>query len=464
MVVHQSKNHLVDFQIATNPKYKPNWHHEIIARELEHIEKYGDRDYKVLVLTVPPRHGKSQQASIDFPAWYLGRNPDKEIITASYSADLAQDFGAKTREKVESEEFQAIFPGVSLRPDERSRGKWRTNHGGSYTSVGVGGPITGRGANILDIDDPIKNREEAESEVYRDKVWEWFTSTAFTRLEPGGVVVIIVTRWHQDDLVGRILNSPELSKRTKVLSFPAVAMKDEPPRKVGDVLWASKYNTEALAEIKGAIGPYDWSALFQGQPILSENQELKSEWIQTVEESYVESMSMRRFLTIDTAISKKAAADFTGFSDNRVNRENFWYLRAWRMKIDPKELIDLLFTLQEKNSYERIGIEKTIYYDALKPFLDDEMRKRNKFLPIIELDHKQTAKEVRIRGLIPRYASKSVFHIKGACADLEEEMISFPLGVHDDILDATAYQLQVAEPVESNNDGEFTLYQDAGYI
>ena len=444
MVIGAAQSHLIDFQIATNPKYSPNWHHRRIATELEHIEKFGDCDYKILLVFEPPRHGKSQQISIDFPAWYLGRNPTKEVITASYSGDLAQDFGGKTREKVMSAEYQHIFPSVSLRADEKSRGKWRTLEGGSYTAVGVGGPITGRGANILLIDDPIKNSEEARSEVYRDKIWEWFTSTAFTRLEPNGVVIIIMTRWHIDDLAGHIINDPSLSELCKIISLPAIAMVDGKHRKAGEPLWHDKYPLSALAEIKGIIGPYDWAALYMGSPIITENQEFKPEWKRRVTETEVSLMNCRRFLTIDTAMSKSAEADFTGFCDNSVNREKFWHLRAWRMKIGPEELINAIFSLHENNKYEKIGIEKTAYLDGLKPYLDSEQRKRGKFLPIVELHHNQAAKELRIRGLIPLYASGSVFHVDGQCDALEEEQLGFPLGVHDDVLDATAYQLQIA--------------------
>jgi hypothetical protein len=278
MVIQQARKNLIDFEIATNRSYIPNWHHDEIARELEHIEKNGDKDYKILIVTVPPRHGKSQQCSIDFPAWYLGRNPTKEVITASYSADLAQDFGGKTKEKVSSIEYQAIFSDVKLKDDEKAKGRWRTGQGGSYTSVGVGGPITGRGADILLIDDPVKNREEAESDVIRDKIWGWFTSTAFTRLEPNGVAIVIMTRWHLDDLAGLILKHPELSKRTKLIKFPAIAEQVDNKRLVGDILWPKKYSFDALMEIKSTIGPYDWSALYQGSPILTENQEFKQTW------------------------------------------------------------------------------------------------------------------------------------------------------------------------------------------
>ncbi len=391
-----------------------------------------------------PTHN-SQQISIDFPAWYLGRNPNKEIITASYSADLAQDFGGKTREKVNSEEYQYIFPNVILREDEKSRGKWRTKQGGSYTAVGVGGPITGRGADILLIDDPIKNREEAESEIYRNKIWDWFTSTAFTRLEPKGVVIVIMTRWHDDDLAGRILSHLELSERCRVISFPAIATKDGKYRKQGEPLWKDKYPVEALMEIKNTIGPYDWSALYMGSPVLTENQEFKPQWIKTIKEEDVEKMSCRRNLTIDTAMSKSTQADYTGFVDNRINSENFWHIKAWRLKLGPEELVDILFSLHESNRYDKIGIEKTAYLEGLKPFLDSEQRRRGRFLPIVELEHKQTSKEIRIRGLIPRYASGSVYHIENQCSALEEEQISFPFGTNDDVLDAEAYHLQISE-------------------
>ena len=222
MVLQRAREHLVDFEIVTNGKYIPNWHHEIIGKELEHIEQVGDRDYKILLISCPPRAGKSLQCSIDFPAWYLGRNPDKEIITSSYSGELAQEFGSKTRDKVMSNEFKAIFPKVTLREDEQAKGHWRTKQGGGYLSIGVGGAITGRGANILLLDDVFKNREEADSEIMRNKIYGWFTSTAFTRLEPNGVVIIIGTRWHCDDLIGRIRVNEELNKRVKEIRFPAL--------------------------------------------------------------------------------------------------------------------------------------------------------------------------------------------------------------------------------------------------
>lgn len=396
--------------------------------------------------TYIPTHN-SQQCSIDFPAYFLGRNPEKEIIIASYSADLAQDFGGKTREKVDGDSFKAIFPDVWLKPDEKARGRWRTNEGGGYSSAGVGGPMTGRGAHVLLIDDPTKNREEADSSVYREKNWDWFTSTAFTRLEPGGVAIIIATRWHMADLSGRIMANPDFEGMWKRISFPALALPGDVLRKQGSALWPGRYNENALANIKTIIGPYDWAALYQGSPILNADQEFKPEWRRKTTEEAVSMMSTRRFLTIDTAMSKKAQADYTGFVDNRVNKENFWHLKAWRAKIGPEELVNAIFTLHTSNNYEKIGIEKTTYTQGLKPYLDSEQRKRNTFLPIVELEHSGVNKEVRIRGLIPRYAAGSIFHIDSQCSALEEEQETFPSGIHDDVLDSAAYQLQVADKV-----------------
>lgn len=445
MGVTRARNHLIDFELLTDPDYLPNWHHEKIALELEHVEKYGDRDYKVLIITVPPRHGKSRECSIDFPAWFLGRNPKKEIIMASYSAELAETFGGKTRDRVDSLQFKVIFPGVRLREDQKARGRWSTKQGGGYMAAGVGGAITGRGADIFIIDDAVKNREEAESEVYREKTWDWFTSVAFTRLHPKGVMIVIMTRWQVDDLAGRIIESDELAAMTKVLKFPALATRDGLNRKVGEPLWRERYDLEALLEIKSAIGPYDWAALYQCDPILTEKQEFKPEWKKYIDEQAVDSLETRNYLTVDTAMSKRAQADYCGFCDNSVDRENFWNLRAWRARLGPEELVDNLFALHEQRHYSAIGLEKTIYTDGLKPFLDAEQRKRNKFLPIVELKHNQNSKEVRIRGLIPRYASGSIRHVKGRCDDLEQEQIEFPNSRNDDVLDAAAYQLQIVD-------------------
>lgn len=460
-----AKSHLIDFSILiSNGKYQPTWFHEDVADKLMAVER-GEIDR--LMLFVPPRHGKSQLSTINFPAWYLGRNPDKEIVTASYSAELAKDFGGKTRQIVSDPLFYTIF-NIGLRDDEKSKAKWSTTKGGSYTSVGVGGPLTGRGANVLIIDDPIKNREEAESSVYRNKVWDWYRSTALTRLQADkSAVIIILTRWHEDDLAGRILAESEPGRWT-IVEYPAIATKDEQNRKRGDALWPEKFSVAMLNERKKEIGSYNFAALYQQQPVLQEDQEFKPEWVQYIDQEDLDNKRCSHYLTIDTAISKRDQADFTGIVENAVDNEGFWHISSTQQKFNPKELIDFLFTKHQQKGYTQIGIEETVYLQAIQGFLDDEMRKRNIYLPIIPLKHNQTNKEVRIRGLIPRYQSRSIIHVKGKNNDLEQQMWSFPMGAHDDIIDALAYMPQIvkvsgAKPNHYDNSVRFLAKSSARF-
>lgn len=456
LILQRSRDHVTDFLIATNPIYTPNWHLDEISTELERIEKEGDKNYKILLVFMPPRHGKSELCTVGFPAWYLGRNPTKEVITVSYSGELAQDFGGKTRTLVGSDAYQAIFD-IKLKEDEQGKAKWKTEKGGSYTSVGVGGSVTGRGANILIFDDPIKNRQEAESETYRQAVWDFFTSTAFTRLEPNGVVVVILTRWHVDDLAGRILANAQLAQRCKIIHFPAIAIRDEDHRKQGEALWPERFPISALEEIKSTIGPYDFEALYQGSPVLTESQEFKPEWYKYVTQEEVNNKLTKKILTIDPAISKASQADWTGFADNSIDQEKFWNIRAWHQRLNPDELVNAIFALHEQRRYDQIGIEETTFTQGLKPYLDAEQRRRGIFLPITPLKHRQIAKEIRIRGLIPLYASGSIRHIKGQCSALEQEFAQFPNGLNDDIIDALAYQLQIME----KGSGEIHIHRSA---
>ena len=182
-----------------------------------------------LAIFCPPRHSKSELASRRFPAWYLGRHPDHQIICCSYGDELAMDFGRNVRDIVEGSEYRHLFPGTSIRRDSRSAERWQTAQGGVYVSAGVGSGITGRGAHIALIDDPIKNREEADSETHRRRVWDWFTNVLYTRLMPGGAVILIMTRWHEDDLGGRLLEAEEAGgDKWDIVNLPALARADDP--------------------------------------------------------------------------------------------------------------------------------------------------------------------------------------------------------------------------------------------
>jgi predicted phage terminase large subunit-like protein len=269
-----AKDSLRAFTERTFPGYRNAAHLEKIDAALEAVER---GDLKRLIIQCPPRHGKSDKASIHFPAWYLGRNPDKRVILTSYIADLAYTFSRRARNIVQSDEYPF---NVKTAGDLSQVKHWDIEaHRGGLIAAGVGGPLTGQGANVLIIDDPIKNAEEAASERVRENVWDWYQSTAFTRLEPAGAVVIIMTRWHEDDLVGRVLANDPDSEWT-VIDLPALALEDDPlGRKPGEALWPDRFPVPALEKIREEIGPRYFGALYQQRPAPDEGTIFHSPWL-----------------------------------------------------------------------------------------------------------------------------------------------------------------------------------------
>jgi len=299
--------------------------------------------------------------------------------------------------------------------------------------------------NCLIIDDPLKNREEAESKTYRDRAWDWYTSTAYTRLAPGGCIVVVATRWHEDDPSGKLLEQMQKGgEKWEEFTFPAIADFDEEFRKQGEALWPERYPLKELENIKRTIGLYDFSALYQQQPVSAESQEFRKSMFKYRKWEEMDGKETCRFLTVDPAVSKRDEADFTGIVMNFVDNDNNWNLKSMQLKLSPFELISKLFDLHEQYRFDKIGIEKGVYQMTFKPFLDAEMKRRNVFLPIVDLDHGNRAKELRIRGLLPRYEAGSIYHIEGECDALENEELRFPKGRHEDVLDALAFQLQIA--------------------
>ena len=418
-----------------------------------------------VMIFMPPRHGKSDLATQKFPAWVLGKSPDFPIIVSSYSQDLATLFGQSTRDLMDTANYQYIFD-TRLRSDTKSKANWMTKEKGGYLAVGVGGSITGKGFKVGIVDDPFKNREEADSPVVRDSVWKWWISTFSTREEGNGAEIVILTRWHEDDLAGRLLKQQKESEKSgeinydkwEILEFKAIAEVDElPNRSKGDPLWADKFSLAKLEARKNNIGPYEWSALYQQEPVDVASQEFKREWFRYRSWEEVSKMDTRKFVTIDTALSRGAKSDFTGVTRNYINYLNEWNISSNRYRISSKDLIDLIFLLHTEG-FEEIGIEEGAYLAAVEPFLKEEMEKRNVFPNVIVLKHGGVMKETRIRGLIPRYSNKKVFHITGTCVDLEEELIKFPKGTHDDCADATAYQNQIAKPPFRDIERENAIY------
>ena len=262
----QARKTLLQYAKHIYPGYKDPAHIQLIAKNLEMLEK---NEINRLAVFMPPRHGKSMLCSEFFPAWYLGNNPNEFVIQSTYAQELADDFGRKVRNQIVSPDFNSVFPQVGLRSDSTSAKRFHTMQGGTYSAVGAGGAITGRGAHLLIIDDPIKGREDAESEVQRKNLIEWYKSVAYTRLQPGGKIIIIQTRWHQDDLAGHILN--ESKEDWKILDLPAIDSK-------GNALWPEAYSKKDLEKIRSTVGERVWSALYQQQPAADEGSIIKRDW------------------------------------------------------------------------------------------------------------------------------------------------------------------------------------------
>lgn len=430
--------------------YKENWHHKVLADALERVER---GDLKRLIVNMPPRHGKSELVSVNFPAWCMGRDKDRSIMAASYGAGLATDFGRKVRNIMDDPEYKVLFE-TRLAEDSQSKGAWATNGRGEYNAVGVGGSLTGKGAGILIIDDPVKNREEADSEITSEAIWDWYRSTARTRLTPNGAVVLVMTRWRDNDLAGRILEEAKLSsgEQWEVVTLPAIAEEDELYRKSGEALWGDHYSLENLKEVEQAIGNYEFASQYQQNPVNRETQVFKPEMFKYIPMEEVRNKLTHCYITIDSALSKKKNSDSTGVTINWVDDKNVWYLKAYKVKVDPTELIQLIFDLQRVYKPEAIGLEETTMTQAIMPFLDVEMAKKNIFPNMVALKHGGTAKETRIRGLLPRYDRGHIYHITGLCTDLEKELVRFPSSAHDDVMDSLAYQVFLAKAPDTSFD------------
>lgn len=248
--------------LAWRKRWKMGRHLRRLDRTLVDL---AQRKIQRLMVMMPPRHGKSVLISQFFPAWYLGTHPEQRVILASYEAHFAASWGRQARDVLA--EHGAEHFGVALRRDSAAVNRWDlADHPGGMITAGVGGPITGRGANLLIVDDPVKNAEQALSETYRNKAWEWWTSTAFTRLEPDAIVVVVQTRWHEDDLAGRILRE-QAGENWHVLCLPAIAEQTDPiGRRPGEALWPQRFSRARLEEIRQSLPAYWWQALYQQTP------------------------------------------------------------------------------------------------------------------------------------------------------------------------------------------------------
>lgn len=249
-----------------------------------------------LAVFMPPRHGKSEFLSRWAPAWYLGTYPERRVIQCGYGDEFATSWGRKIRDAIDAAHAEGVFP-HRVRRDLRAADNWEIEgHSGGLIAAGIGGAITGRGANLLIVDDPIKSRAEADSPTFRKRLWDWYTNDAYTRLEPGGAVILIQTRWHHDDLAGRLLEQMERGDgdRWRVINLPAIAEDgDLLGRKPGEALWPERYSVERLERVKRVIGAWSFAALFQQGPVPREGGFFKADWFRYVEEAPPRSQWLR---------------------------------------------------------------------------------------------------------------------------------------------------------------------------
>lgn len=424
----KARNSLIDFTQYTKPDFEPAAHHRELCEKLEAVER---GEISRLIVCAPPRHTKSELSSRRFPAWYLGRNPNKQIIASTYNQDFASDFGRDVRGIIAAEEYNRLFHDVTLKEDSKAANRFHTNQGGVYVSVGVGGPVTGRGAHIALIDDPIKNRQDADSETYRERVWQWYTSTLYTRLMPGGAIILILTRWHEDDLAGRLLEAQENGgDQWELVDLHP----EETNGVVTKALWPEWYGCEALNRIKANVGPRDWSALYMQQPQPDEGTFFKKEWFPSADISN----NLNYYICSDFAVTEDGG-DFTELGVFGIDHdENIYIIDWWSGQSTADVWIDALLDLVHQYRPLAFFGETGQIRRAIEPFLVKRCKERKTFVRL-EWITRTKDKAAMARPFQARASMQKVF-ISSLVQQTEllDQLLKFPAGKHDDKVDVCA--------------------------
>ncbi len=415
-------------------------------------------EIKRLMLFLPPGSAKSTYASVLFPSWYLGNNKAKSIIGASHSGELAERFGRKVRNIVAQPEYSNVF-NTTMSQDSAAAGRWETASGSEYYAVGVGGSVTGRRADLGIIDDPVKSREEADSETQRKKVWEWYKADFFTRLKPNAAIILIMTRWHEDDLAGRLLqDAKEGGEQWEVLSLSMEADIDDPlGRNEGDLLWPEWFTDDMIKQAKRDVR--NWLALYQQKPRPDSGGEFKKEWVQFYKNKPT---SGNKYILVDPASEKKKTSDYTAIFVILLGDDNNIYIvDIIRDKLNLTERANTVFKLRREHmpldvAYEKYGLQADIEH------LKDRMERENYRFHIEEVGG-AVPKNDRIRRMVALFEAKRIWFpeslhktdFQGNSRNLvedfiEQEYAAFPVGKHDDMMDCLArlHDLILAWPKE----------------
>ena len=420
------------------PEFISGRHHKIMAKAFERV---ANGECKRLIINMPPRHTKSEFASYLLPAWFLGKYPNKKVIQSSNTGELAVGFGRKVRNLVDSENYKAIFPTLHLQQDSKAAGRWNTSKGGDYFAIGVGGTVTGKGANLLIIDDPHSEQEAAlaagNPEVF-DKVYEWYTSGPRQRLQPGGAIVVVMTRWALRDLTGQVLKAAAArgGEQWEVIEFPAIMPSGLP-------VWPEFWSLEELEALRNELPNSKWQAQYQQNPVGNESAIIKRDWWQWWEEEkpprcdYV-------LQTWDTAFEKNQRADYSAgttwgifYMDEDKSKPHIILLNTYKKRVEWVEL--KRDVLEEYNEWEPDGV--LIEKKATGAPLIYELRAMG--IPVQEYTPSRGQDKIaRLNSVSDIIASKKVFLPRTAWAEeLVDEIAAFPSGEHDDLVDATTLAL-----------------------
>ena len=394
------------------PTFQQGWFNRIIAAELQqfYFDVMAGKQPR-LIIQAPPRSGKSELFSRRFPAWAFGQNPNLQMIAASYSADLSSRMNRDVQRIIDSEEYAGVFPETSFSSNTSASINSQKNirnseifeiagHAGAYRSAGVGGGITGMGADIAIIDDPVKDAKEANSQTYRDSVWDWYTSTFYTRLSPKSGVLLGMTRWHEDDLAGRLLaDMKNGGDQWRVVSFPAIAEEDEQYRKEGDALHPERYDLAHLIQIKKAVGSQAWNALYQQRPSSKGGDVIKRAWFKR----YSVLPLMRRVIIAgDTAQKVKQHNDFSVFIVAGIGIDGGLYIidlirGKWEAPELERKLEDIWNKYRASHKAQSVYIEDKSSGTGL---IQSIQRKRNIPIKGVQVDADKYTRVLGIQGFI----------------------------------------------------------------
>jgi len=423
----QARRSLLQFTTYTMPEYEVSWHHQLIC---EYLDKFVDGRIKRLIISMPPRHGKSELVSRRLPAYIFGRFPDKSIISCSYAADLASRMNRDVQRIIDTPAYAKLFPDTRLSDISfkaqtsylRNSDMFEiVNHRGVYRSAGVGGGITGMGCDIGIIDDPVKNREEALSSTYRDKVWEWYTSTFYTRLEKNAQILITMTRWHEDDLVGRILAND--GEEWTQLVLPALSTDSIAPydqRTASDVpLWTGKYDAASLASIRTVLGMYQWEALYQQHPTPEGGGMWKFDDIENNRVQYVPDLT-RIIVGVDPAVTSGSSSDETGIVVAGIASDGQIYVLADNsLKGTPAEWCSRVVSTYHDHKADRVVAEVNNGGEIIESML----RNIDRNIPY-EAVRASRGKQIRAEPIAALYEQGRVHHV-GRFPRLEEQMCNW---------------------------------------